>query len=108
MQTPEKYKGKKTKKLGAAVEEEHLLLFVDICDYVCMQVDIEEAYVSAPIVSIDYGFENVTDDEDIPEVETPQNVRTKRKCPSGKQAVQAKQVCTGKDMKTTTMTWSLR
>jgi hypothetical protein len=36
-----------------------------------MQVDIEEAYVSALIVSIDYGLVNVTDDEDIPELETP-------------------------------------
>ena len=34
-------------------------------------VGIEEAYVSAPIVSIDYGLGNVTDDEDIPELETP-------------------------------------
>jgi hypothetical protein len=55
----EKYKGQKTKKAGAAVEEEHLLSFVNMCDNVCMQVDIEEAYVSAPIVSIDYGFGNV-------------------------------------------------
>jgi hypothetical protein len=71
LQTPEKYKGKKTKKAGAAVEEEHLLSFVNMCDYICMQEDIEDAYVSAPIVSIDYGFRNVTDDEDIPELETP-------------------------------------
>ncbi len=42
-----------------------------MCDGVCMQVDIEKAYVSAPIVSIDYGFGNVTDDEDIPDLETP-------------------------------------
>jgi hypothetical protein len=56
LQTPEKYKGKKTEKAGAAIEEEHLLLFVDMCDYVCMQVDIEEAYILAPLVSIDYGF----------------------------------------------------
>ncbi len=71
LQSPEKYKGKKTKKAGAAVEEEHLLSFVYMCDYVCMQVDIEEAYILAPIVSIDYGLGNVTDDEDIPELETP-------------------------------------
>jgi hypothetical protein len=36
-----------------------------------MQVDIEEAYVLAPIVSIDYGYGNVTDDEDILDLETP-------------------------------------
>ncbi len=59
LQMPEKYKGKKTKKAGAAVEEEHLLLFADMCDDICMQVDIKKAYVSAPIVSIDYGFGNV-------------------------------------------------
>jgi hypothetical protein len=64
-------KGKKIKKAGALVEEELLLSFVDMCDYVCMQVDIEEAYVLAPIVSIDYGFKNVTDDKDIPKLETP-------------------------------------
>ena len=57
LQSPEKYKGKKTKKAGAAVEEEHLLSFVYMCDYICMQVDIEEAYILAPIVSIDYGLE---------------------------------------------------
>ena len=54
MQMPEKLKGKKTKKVGATIEEEHLLLFVDMCDNICMQVDIKEAYVLAPIVSIDY------------------------------------------------------
>jgi hypothetical protein len=82
---PEKYKGKKTEKAGAAVEEEHLLSFVNMCDNVCMQVDIEEAYVSAPIASIDYGFENVcysslkfghlrggwNNEEDIVDLETP-------------------------------------
>ena len=29
---PEKFKGKKTEKAGAAVEEEHLLSFIDVCD----------------------------------------------------------------------------
>ncbi len=54
-----------TKKAGAVVEEEHLLSSVDMCDNICMQVDIKEAYVSAPIVSIEYGFRSMTDDEDI-------------------------------------------
>jgi hypothetical protein len=45
------YKRKKTKKAGAAVEEEHLLSIVDICDNVSMvQVDIEAAYVSPLII----------------------------------------------------------
>ncbi len=56
MQMPKKYKGKTSEKAGAAVEEEHLLLFVNMNDYICMQVDIEEAYVLAPIISIDYGL----------------------------------------------------
>jgi hypothetical protein len=82
---PEKYKGKKTEKAGAAVEEEHLLSFVNMCDCICMQVDIEEAHASAPIVSIDYGLGNVcysshnfghsrgvwNNDEDILDLETP-------------------------------------
>jgi hypothetical protein len=29
---PEKFKGRKTEKAGAAVEEEHLLSFIDVCD----------------------------------------------------------------------------
>jgi hypothetical protein len=84
-QMPEKYKGKKTKKAGAVVEEKHLLLFVNMCDNICMQMDIEEAYVSAPIVSIDYEFGNVcyssldfgllrgvwNNAEDKPDLETP-------------------------------------
>jgi hypothetical protein len=51
---PEKFKGKKTEKAGAAVEEEHLLSFIDECDdnvildtganMMYMQVDIQEAY----------------------------------------------------------------
>ena len=44
---------KKTKKAGAAVKEEHLLSFADMYDNVildtsaciCIQVDIQEAYV---------------------------------------------------------------
>jgi hypothetical protein len=60
------------------VEEEHLLLFVDMCDNVildtgasiCIQVDIQDTYVSAPIMSIHYGFPNLTDDEDHPDLET--------------------------------------
>jgi hypothetical protein len=65
------------KNLGAAVEEEHLLSFVDMCDNVCMQVDIEEAYVLAPIVSIDYGFGDLTDDEHILDLETPTECENK-------------------------------
>jgi hypothetical protein len=69
---PENFQRKKTKKAGAAVEEEHLLSIVDICDDVSIvQVDIEAAYLSAPITSIDYGIGNVTDYDDIPDLETP-------------------------------------
>ena len=72
---PEKFKRKKTKKAGAAVKEEHLLSFVDMYDNVildtsaciCIQVDIQEAYVSVNITSIDYGFGNVTDEYNIPD-----------------------------------------
>jgi hypothetical protein len=54
------------------VEEVHLLSIVDICDDISIvQVDIEAAYVLAPFTSIDYGFGNVTDYDDIPDLETP-------------------------------------
>jgi hypothetical protein len=75
-QIPEKFKGKKAKKAGVAVEEEHLLSFIDVCDEnvildtgasICMQVDIQEAYLSTIIISIDYEFRNVTDEDDIPD-----------------------------------------
>ena len=97
------------------VEEDHLLLFLDTYDDVilntgasiCMQVDIQKAYVLAPIVSIDYGFRTVNDDEVILDLETPQNVRTKSKYSSGKQTVQVKHVCATKNMKTTMTTWDL-
>jgi hypothetical protein len=75
---PEKFKGKKTEKAGAAVEEEHLLSFIDVCDdniildtgasMMYMQVDIQEAYCFA---TIDYGIGNVTDEDDIPDLEAP-------------------------------------
>jgi len=47
---PEKFKGKKTKKAGAAIKEEHLLSFIYVCDVILdtgasmmyMQVDIQE------------------------------------------------------------------
>jgi hypothetical protein len=69
---PEKFRRKKTEKAGAAVEEEHLLSTVDICDNISIvQVDIEAVYVSAPITSIAYGLGNVTDYDDIPDLETP-------------------------------------
>ena len=71
-QMPEKFKGKKTEKEGAAVEVEHLLSTINICDDISnMQVNIEVAYVSAPIVSIDNGFGNVNDYGDILGSETP-------------------------------------
>ena len=59
LQMPEKFKGKKTKKAGVAVEEEHLLSFIDVCDKnvildtgasICMQVDIQEAYLLTTII----------------------------------------------------------
>jgi hypothetical protein len=69
---PEKFKGKKTEKAGAAVKEEHLLSMVDICDDVSIFcVDIEAAHVLAKIASIDNGFGNVTDKDDIPDLEAP-------------------------------------
>ena len=66
---PEKFKGKKTEKAGAAVEEEHLLSLVDI----------DEAYLSATIISTDYGFGNVTDEDDIPDLEDPTECEDKEK-----------------------------
>ncbi len=65
---PEKFKGKKTEKAGAAVEEEHLLSLIDVCDnndmildtgakMMYMQVDIQDAYHFA---TNDYGFGNVS------------------------------------------------
>ena len=66
---PEKFKGKKTEKAGAAVEEEHLLSLVDI----------DEAYLSATIISTDYGFGNVTDKDDIPDLEDPTECEDKEK-----------------------------
>jgi len=54
-----------------AVEEEVLLSCIDVCD--CdsyMQVDIQDAYHFATIDG-DYRFGNVTDEDDIPELEVP-------------------------------------
>jgi hypothetical protein len=75
---PEKFKGKKREKAGAAVEEEHLLSFIDVCDnniiydtgasMMYMQVNIQEAYHFA---TIDCGFGNVTDEDDILDLEAP-------------------------------------
>jgi hypothetical protein len=77
---PEKFKGKKTEKAGAAVEEEVLLSHIDVCDdniildtgasmiYTMLQVDIQEVYHFA---TIDNGFGNVTDEDDIPDLEAP-------------------------------------
>jgi hypothetical protein len=61
------------------VEEEHLLSFIDVCDsniildigasmMYMQEVDIQEAY---RFVTIDYGFRNVTDKDDIPDLEAP-------------------------------------
>ena len=50
----------------------HLLSNVDVCDDVnIFCFDIEDVYVFAPITSIENGFGNVTDHEDIPDLETP-------------------------------------
>jgi len=62
-------KGKKTEKAGAAVEEEVLLSCIDVCDSY-MQVDIQDAYRFATIDG-DYRFGNVTDKDDIPDLEAP-------------------------------------
>jgi hypothetical protein len=66
---PEKFKGRKAEKAGAAVEEEVLLSCVDVCDSY-MQVDIQDAYHFTTIDG-DYRFRNVADEDDIPELETP-------------------------------------
>jgi hypothetical protein len=79
------------------------LSFVDMCDDVildafasiCLQVDIQDAYISIPIVSIDYrfghGFGNVIDDEDLPDLETPTEYEdADTVCSNGKQAVPAR------------------
>jgi hypothetical protein len=69
---PEKFKGKKTENAGAVVEEEHLLSMVDTCnDISIFCVDIGAAYVLALITSIENGFRNVTDEDDIPGIEAP-------------------------------------
>ena len=75
----QEWQEEKHKKARTVVEEDHLLLFLDTYDDVilntgasiCMQVDIQKAYVLAPIVSIDYGFRTVNDDEVILDLETP-------------------------------------
>jgi hypothetical protein len=76
-----------TEKAGAAVEEEHLLLlFINVCDnniildtgasMMYMQVDIQEAY---HFTTIDYGFGNVIDEDDIPDLEAPTKCEDKEK-----------------------------
>jgi len=67
---PEKFKGKKTEKAGAAVEEEVLLSCIDVCDSYMHCVDIQDAHCFATIDG-DYRFGNVTDEDDIPELEAP-------------------------------------
>ena len=69
---PEKFKSKKTEKAGAAVEEEHLLSMVDIFDDVIIFCgDIEATYVLASIKSINNGFGNVSDKDNITDLEAP-------------------------------------
>ena len=67
---PEKFKGKKKEKAGAAVEEEVLLLCIDVCDSYMQCVDIQDAYRFATIDG-DYRFGNVTDEDDIPHFHCP-------------------------------------
>ena len=83
---PDKFKGKKTEKAGAVVEEEHLLSFIDVCDnnvildigasMMYMQVNIQEAY---HFVTIKYGFGYVTDKDDIPDLEARTECEDKEK-----------------------------
>jgi hypothetical protein len=74
---PEKFKGKKTEKAGAAVEEEVLLSCIDVCDSHMQCVDIQDAYRFATIDG-DYRFGNVTNEDDIPELEAPTESEDKR------------------------------
>ncbi len=97
-QMPEKFKGKKTEKAGAAVEEEHLLSFVDI----------DEAYLSATIISTDYGFGNVTDEDDIPDLEAPTECEDEEKLSESNASCASEARLSNKDTKTTTMTWNLQ
>ncbi len=53
-------------------------------------VGIEEAYVSAPIVSIDYGLGNVTDDDNILELETPTECESKEEVSEWKSGCSSK------------------
>jgi len=83
----EKFKGKKTEKAGVAVEEEHLLSFINVCEdniildtcasMMYMQVDIQEAYCFA---TIDYVFGNVSDEDDTPDLEAPTECADEEKC----------------------------
>ncbi len=102
---PEKIRQKRdkkkiTEKAGAAVEEEHLLLFVDMCDdlildtgaSICIQLDIQDAYISTQITSIDYGFTNVTDDEEHLYLE----IETTSKCEYKEKVLKWKTGCSSK------------
>ena len=69
---PEKFKVKNTEKAGKAVEEEHLLSFIDVCDNDNnFFMDIQEAYLSATTIPMNYGFGDVTDKDDILDLEAP-------------------------------------
>jgi hypothetical protein len=60
------------------VEEGILLSLIDVCDnnvildtgasMMCMQVNIQESY---HFTTIDYGFGNLTNEDDIPDLEAP-------------------------------------
>jgi len=57
-----------------------------------VEIQIQDAYISIPIISIDYrfghGFGNVIDDEDLPDLETPTECEDADiVCSNGKQAV---------------------
>ncbi len=69
--TAEKFKGKKTEKAGAAIEEEHLLSMVDI---------FNDVIIFCVETSINNGFGNVTDKDDILDLEARTECGKKRKC----------------------------
>jgi hypothetical protein len=89
---PEKFKGKKSEKAGAVVEEEHLLSLIDVFDnndmildtgvsMMYMQVNIQDAY---HFTTIDYGFGNVTVEDGIPDLEAPTECEDEEKVSDSK------------------------
>ncbi len=75
---PEKFKGKKTEKAGVVVEEEVLLSCIDVCDSYMQCVDIQDAYHFTTIDG-NYRFRNVTDKDDILDLEAPTECEDKEK-----------------------------